>query len=96
MRLKELRGIMESGIVRNFTILYRLQNRDMRKGLISNHPLDRYCIVCTPKGNGVKTTLLFPEFLNTDFVSVIGHLVKLGVNTGIEIRSRRIVTYSLK
>ena len=52
----------------------------MRKDFIADNPLDGYGIVCAPKGDGVKAALLFPKFLNADFVSVIGNLVELRVD----------------
>ena len=68
----------------------------MRKDFIADNPLDGYGIVGAPKGDGVKATLLFPKFLNAYFVSVVGNLVELRVDSGIKIGSRRIVVYSFQ
>ena len=53
--------------------------------------MDGYGIVCAPKGDGVIATLFFPKFLNAYFVSIIGNLVQLRVDSGIKICSRRII-----
>ena len=68
----------------------------MRKCFITDNPLDGDGIVCAPKGDGVKATLFFPKFLNAHFVSVIGNLVQLRVDSGIKICSRRIIVYSFQ